>query len=166
MVQIVWTTDAENKPLDDPEEYPSTFHGPFASDEEVQEWIEAYPEDTDIHDFHVGTLNLVRPPAPHVSVADREHIENLHDAIHHVGEAWESGDLAAAVTAATFLLPDDYEHPADDEDDDAPEHVDYPHHPGRLFDCPACEARCYCTPGDAECIYSGEHNGTAAPEED
>ena len=43
-----------------------------------------------------------------------------------------------------------------------PAHVDYPHEPGRLYDCPACEARCHCTPGDAPCVYSGPHNGLAA----
>jgi hypothetical protein len=42
-------------------------------------------------------------------------------------------------------------------------HADYPHLPGRLHDCPACEARCHCTPGDAECVYDGQHNGLAAP---
>jgi len=42
-----------------------------------------------------------------------------------------------------------------------PGHVDYPHQPGRLYDCPACEAACHCTPGDAECVYSGQHNGLA-----
>ena len=41
-------------------------------------------------------------------------------------------------------------------------HADYPHEPGRLYGCPACEARCHCTPGDAECVYSGPHNGQAA----
>jgi hypothetical protein len=40
-------------------------------------------------------------------------------------------------------------------------HVSYPHLPGRLYDCPACEAECHCTPGDAECVYGGEHNGMA-----
>lgn len=45
-------------------------------------------------------------------------------------------------------------------------HVAYPHWPGRLHDCPACEARCHCTPRivegrtyrDAsvvECVYEG-----------
>jgi hypothetical protein len=36
-------------------------------------------------------------------------------------------------------------------------HVNYPHEPGRLYDCPACEARCHCTGerSDTECIYSG-----------
>lgn len=38
-----------------------------------------------------------------------------------------------------------------------PQHVDYPHHPGYLVDCPACEAKCHCTEGSAECVYPGEH---------
>ena len=35
------------------------------------------------------------------------------------------------------------------------EHVDYPHEPGRLYDCPACEAECWCTgrPGDTQCVF-------------
>ena len=41
-------------------------------------------------------------------------------------------------------------------------HSSYPHQPGRLHDCPACEARCHCTPGDAECVYDGQHNGLAS----
>ena len=47
-------------------------------------------------------------------------------------------------------------------------HVDYPHTPGYLFDCPACENSCHCTPGNAECVYGGDsgdasdHNGSAA----
>jgi hypothetical protein len=24
------------------------------------------------------------------------------------------------------------------------EHVDYPHNPGTLYNCPACEGNCYC----------------------
>lgn len=33
------------------------------------------------------------------------------------------------------------------------EHVDYPHQPGRLYDCPACElGDCECDPGDAPCV--------------
>lgn len=41
-------------------------------------------------------------------------------------------------------------------------HVDYPHEPGRLYDCPACEARCHCTAAvtrgeETECIFEGEH---------
>lgn len=39
-------------------------------------------------------------------------------------------------------------------------HVDYPHWPGRLPGCPACEARCHCGPAvaagtETECIWPG-----------
>jgi hypothetical protein len=45
---------------------------------------------------------------------------------------------------------------------DEPAHADYPHEPGRLYGCPACETACHCTPGHMECVYSGPHNGLAA----
>lgn len=32
------------------------------------------------------------------------------------------------------------------------EHIDYPHHPGTLYDCPACERECYCAPG-LDCVH-------------
>jgi hypothetical protein len=32
------------------------------------------------------------------------------------------------------------------------DHVDYPHHPGTLYDCPACEATCFCTDG-FQCVH-------------
>ena len=33
------------------------------------------------------------------------------------------------------------------------EHVDYPHDPGRLYDCAACEqGPCTCTDTDAPCV--------------
>src|SRR5262249_33951391 len=32
-------------------------------------------------------------------------------------------------------------------------HVDYPHEPGLLDDCSACEARCYCFDGDWQCVH-------------
>lgn len=38
-----------------------------------------------------------------------------------------------------------------------PVHVDYPHTPGRLYDCPACEAACHCVAGKTYCVYSGPH---------
>jgi hypothetical protein len=44
------------------------------------------------------------------------------------------------------------------------QHADYPHEPGRLYDCPACEDHCHCIPGYAECIFEGEHNGLAEAE--
>ena len=38
---------------------------------------------------------------------------------------------------------------------DSPEpvrHADYPHTPGTLYDCPACEAACFCTDG-FQCVH-------------
>lgn len=34
-------------------------------------------------------------------------------------------------------------------------HVNYPHFPGRLYDCPACEERCHCSVDGSECVWSG-----------
>lgn len=35
------------------------------------------------------------------------------------------------------------------------EHNTYPHEPGTLYDCEACESRCHCTaePGHNMCIF-------------
>lgn len=32
-------------------------------------------------------------------------------------------------------------------------HNVYPHVPGSLFDCAACEASCHCVPGETECVH-------------
>ena len=37
------------------------------------------------------------------------------------------------------------------------QHVDYPHVPGQLYDCEACEAKCHCEYGSTKCVYSGAH---------
>ena len=42
------------------------------------------------------------------------------------------------------------------------EHNNYPHWPGTLYDCKACESQCNCEPDAMECIYEGTHNGKAA----
>jgi len=34
-----------------------------------------------------------------------------------------------------------------------PVHSISPHHPGSLYDCPACEAACFCTAESTACIY-------------
>lgn len=46
------------------------------------------------------------------------------------------------------------------------EHVAYPHEPGRLYDCPACETSCHCGPAvargeETECIWSGHEASDA-----
>lgn len=34
-------------------------------------------------------------------------------------------------------------------------HADYPHEPGRLYDCARCESECFCSgdPGETECVF-------------
>lgn len=39
-----------------------------------------------------------------------------------------------------------------------PSHSTYPHHPGYLYDCEACEAECHCATGNSQCIWSGHDN--------
>ena len=43
-------------------------------------------------------------------------------------------------------------------------HVDYPHPPGTLYDCPACEAACFCTDG-FQCVHCAiaAETATGAP---
>jgi hypothetical protein len=40
-------------------------------------------------------------------------------------------------------------------------HVDYAHAPGTLYDCPACEAACFCTDG-FQCVHCAIAAETAA----
>lgn len=49
-------------------------------------------------------------------------------------------------------------HGVQDIAPDMSEHTDYPHEPGRLYDCPACESQCYCgdVPGAAPCVHCAE----------
>lgn len=46
-------------------------------------------------------------------------------------------------------------------------HADYPHEPGYLIGCQACEGACHCGPGvqagtETECVFDGEHNSLLA----
>lgn len=38
-------------------------------------------------------------------------------------------------------------------------HANYPHEPGRLYDCPACDRRCWCDAAHwtTECVFEGAH---------
>jgi hypothetical protein len=58
--------------------------------------------------------------------------------------------------------PADLERVAADLDSAVVAHADYPHEPGRLYDCPACESSCHCTPGYTQCVFEGEHNGRSS----
>ena len=63
LVQIVYNTDPEGNWVDgyiDPSN--CTLHGPFDTEDEAVEWMEAYPDgDTDVYDMHVIVFNRVQP---------------------------------------------------------------------------------------------------------
>lgn len=62
IAQVIWTTDFDGRPIDrDKEDFPSTYHGPFYSRDEANQWVYAYPEFEDIEDILVLNMNSVRP---------------------------------------------------------------------------------------------------------
>lgn len=62
IVVIEWSTDFDGREIDPgKEEYPRTHHGPFVDIDEAARWMDAYPEDTDVHDMTAVPLNNVRP---------------------------------------------------------------------------------------------------------
>lgn len=63
-VETEWNTDFDGRQIDPAkEEYPRTLHGPFLSEAEAKAWMDAYPDDKDIHEMSTVTLNSVRPVA-------------------------------------------------------------------------------------------------------
>lgn len=60
--QIEYNTHADGSEVfgfeEDP---PRTLHGPFDSPQEAADWLNAYPDDTDVHDMTVQVMNRVRP---------------------------------------------------------------------------------------------------------
>lgn len=67
-----------------------------------------------------------------------------------LGFSWQSCD-----GCGSSLGGDRYSMSLFYREDMPPEHVNYPHEPGRLYDCPACESQCFCTgePSHTECVY-------------
>jgi hypothetical protein len=62
VVEIEWNTDFDGREIDPAkEEYPRTLHGPFLDEAEAKAWMDAYPDDTDVHEMSAVTLNSVRP---------------------------------------------------------------------------------------------------------
>lgn len=62
MVEIEYSTDFDGRLIDHKkEDYARTFHGPFVSVEEAQDWMDAYPEFTEIEEIKAIMINNVRP---------------------------------------------------------------------------------------------------------
>lgn len=65
LVRIEWNTDFDGRAIDPgKEEYPASYYGPFLSEDEAVEWMNAYPEDTDVYDMTSIVCNNVRPTHP------------------------------------------------------------------------------------------------------
>ena len=106
---------------------------------------------TALHRFEPGTrvtFPVHRGPGP-VTYAKGVVVERPSYAISYCMVRVENGseDQPVIEVRCDDLLPEG-------------EHVGYPHEPGRLCDCPACETSCHCGPGVArgegtECIWSG-----------
>lgn len=60
-VRVTYNTDPDGKWVDDDDYSNFTLHGPL-TEEEAEEWIEAYPDgDRDLKDMDVININRVRP---------------------------------------------------------------------------------------------------------
>jgi hypothetical protein len=77
------------------------------------------------------------------------------------------GRTADQVTATLRAAADDWDaeqapqtEPAEQPHTEEPTHADYPHEPGALYDCPACEAACFCTDG-FQCVHHAIEAETA-----
>jgi len=73
--------------------------------------------------------------------------------------------VIAALRAAADKWDAEHGSPAEpaeepDVEDGGESHADYPHEPGTLYDCPACEAACFCTDGFV-CVYCASEAETA-----
>jgi len=61
-VRITYNTDPDGKWVDFEDDSNQTLHGPFESEAEAMQWLEAYPDgDKDIKDMDIITINRVRP---------------------------------------------------------------------------------------------------------
>ena len=60
LVEIEWNTDYDNRVIPEGEPPARTLHGPFDTPEEANEWLQTYPDDTDIHEMTVVVINRVK----------------------------------------------------------------------------------------------------------
>jgi hypothetical protein len=68
----------------------------------------------------------------------------------------ERGRTVDEVLRAIAAAAEEYDarHPETAADPATVPHVDYPHEPGTLYDCPACESTCHCGWGEGPvCVH-------------
>jgi hypothetical protein len=62
MVEIEWSTDFDGRLIDpEVEAYARTFHGTWPTEQEAVAFMNAYPEDTDVHDMRAIQINRASP---------------------------------------------------------------------------------------------------------
>ena len=77
--------------------------------------------------------------------------------------AYPDGTLSTTVAGVTSYTREQADTIAQHTGGRVTRHVNYPHTPGYLPDCPACEYACHCGPGVAAgseepCVYHAEDN--------
>ena len=61
IVDVEYNTEADGTQVPEGEPGPHTLHGPFDTEAEAVEWLQNYPEDTDVYDITLGVINKVEP---------------------------------------------------------------------------------------------------------
>lgn len=60
LVEVTYNTDTEGRWVADDNYENRTLHGPFYTEVEANEWLQDYPDDTDVKEMRVVVLNTVR----------------------------------------------------------------------------------------------------------
>lgn len=86
LVEVVYNTDPDGNWVDDDDYSNKTLHGPFVSEDEAVQWIDAYPDgDRDLKDISVLGMNAVRPGVPASKSSTCRH---CHRGIQFVDDRW------------------------------------------------------------------------------
>ncbi len=67
-------------------------------------------------------------------------------------DQWEDEFLSVDLLSAEALIKEIMRQEFESDEYDYYIHAEYPHHPGQLHNCPACEAVCHCN-NAGDCVY-------------
>lgn len=97
VVEVEYNTHADGAEVLEGDETPRTLHGPFASMDEADEWMNNFcPDDTDIAEVRAFFLNAVRPD-PSRTITEWGFVRPAHPGNpemfpEHVETSWTGGD--------------------------------------------------------------------------
>ena len=63
LVKTLYNTEADGTPVADgvdEEDMPTTYHGPFESDEAAEAWLSEWPDDQDVYEQYINDYDLPR----------------------------------------------------------------------------------------------------------